>query len=666
MRFLQVKHRFAAPIATAALVFGLAAPPALAQLVSLPGSDFEIDTDADLIVDEGLTFDWANVAENRQTDAPSGGGDDAFGQGSKEDTPVPSVVSGSIPPNKSDLLNFGVFLEETPAGGRFLHMFWRRINNPSGTTNMDFEFNQSEVLSGNGVTPVRTSGDLLAQYDLASGGENPELFLSKWIDGSEGGTAADCEASNKLPCWEARVNLTTAGLATGSINTSTIPAAEADGLGEIDPFTFGEATVDFNAVTSGGGDECVSFGSAYLKSRSSDSFTAALKDFIAPVATGISNCGKIVVTKVDDADPPVGLSGAIFHLLEDNPPTNPDDGQAQPDIEDSFVSAFPATDANGMTELDNIFQGDYWVCEITAPAGHELADPPCQPVTVVADETVELSFEDPRIPATINIIKTDDDDPANPLAGAEFTLFNDVDESGTFSEPPDTTTGKTCTTDANGECTIIDILPPGFYCVVETVTPANHDTADPQCLELSLDEEVTLNFTDPRHRGAILISKTRKHAADGPGDHPHAGVDFTITGGDLAAEGVTETTDVNGQICVDDLLLSAFVGDYTVTENVPAGYVADDPPGDEQTVSVTTKSTCGDGNEATVGFSNTPLTNITVSVDSQVDGGTASTIECELNSVVLDSTATGANGDGSLTLNDLEPGTYICTIVVDP
>ena len=28
----------------------------------------------------------------------------------------------------------------------------------------------------------------------------------------------------------------------------------------------------------------------------------------------------------------------------------------------------------------------------------------------------------------------------------------------------------------------------------------------------------------PRHaeKGAILITKTRKHAADGPGDHPHA------------------------------------------------------------------------------------------------------------------------------------------------
>jgi hypothetical protein len=40
----------------------------------------------------------------------------------------------------------------------------------------DFEFNQSEEISSNGVTPVRLAGDLLIQYDLANGGTNPKLF----------------------------------------------------------------------------------------------------------------------------------------------------------------------------------------------------------------------------------------------------------------------------------------------------------------------------------------------------------------------------------------------------------------------------------------------------------------------------------------------------------
>jgi hypothetical protein len=61
-----------------------------------------------------------------------------------------------------------------------------------------------------------------------------------------------------------------------------------------------------------------------------------------------------------------------------------------------------------------------------------------------------------------------------------------------------------------------------------------------------------------------------------------------------------------------------------------------------------------------VSFHNTPLTDMTVSVNSQVDGGTSSTISgCVSGS-------TGSNGDGSATVTDPEPGTYTCTGVIDP
>jgi hypothetical protein len=116
---------------------------------------------------------------------------------------------------------------------------------------------------------------------------------------------------------------------------------------------------------------------------------------------------------------------------------------------------------------------------------------------------------------------------------------------------------------------------------------------------------------------------------------------------------------------VDGLLLSQFAGDYTVTETVPAGYVADGAT--SKTVTVSQAGGCGSGNEATVSFANTPLTNLTVSVDSQVDGGTASTISCvDAGANTVASGTTGANGDGSASANNLPPGTYTCTVVVDP
>ena len=185
---------------------------------------------------------------------------------------------------------------------------------------------------------------------------------------------------------------------------------------------------------------------------------------------------------------------------------------------------------------------------------------------------------------------------------------------------------------------------------------------------LEAGDDVECTFHDAREAGAIEITKTRKHAADGPGDHPHAGVEFTVTGGELPAEGVTVTTDANGVACVDGLLLSSFAGEYTVTESVPAGYHAD---GDTaKAVSVATESTCGDGNEASVSFGNTPLTDVTVSVNSQIDGGTASIIVCTDPDGNVSDGSTGVNGDGSVTVNDLEPTaptvTLTCEVTVDP
>ena len=104
-----------------------------------------------------------------------------------------------------------------------------------------------------------------------------------------------------------------------------------------------------------------------------------------------------------------------------------------------------------------------------------------------------------------------------------------------------------------------------------------------------------------------------------------------------------------------------------MTETVPAGYVADGAT--TKTVVVDNVATCtgvpyvGES----VSFSNTPLTDLSVSVDSQVDGGTASTIVCTgPGGGTVASGSTGANGDGSASASDLRPGTYTCTVVIDP
>ena len=65
-----------------------------------------------------------------------------------------------------------------------------------------------------------------------------------------------------------------------------------------------------------------------------------------------------------------------------------------------------------------------------------------------------------------------------------------------------------------------------------------------------------------------------------------------------------------------------------MTESLPAGYQADGALTKAVLVDNNAKCTDSPYGGETVSFGNTPLTDLSVSVDSQVDGGTASTINC--------------------------------------
>jgi hypothetical protein len=157
---------------------------------------------------------------------------------------------------------------------------------------MDFELNKllcdgtAALCANNGTarsprytTPKRSVGDKLITYDLSQGGTNPGISIRTWT-----GTV-----------WSAPTVISGAGQeALGSVNTSLIPATETGGLGSQDAYTFGEAAISFDALFGEGA--CGTFGSAYLKSRSSDSFTSEVKDFVAPEPVNVSNCPSGITT----------------------------------------------------------------------------------------------------------------------------------------------------------------------------------------------------------------------------------------------------------------------------------------------------------------------------------------------------------------------------------
>jgi uncharacterized surface anchored protein len=268
------------------------------------------------------------------------------------------------------------------------------------------------------------------------------------------------------------------------------------------------------------------------------------------------------------------------------------------------------------------------------------------------------------------------------IAGSELTCTADTtpasftlnDDAGVDNA----TNTEDCTNVPAGNYTVTEGADPSGFKFTDhsctatgtgtSATPASGDATRTATITMAGGGSVTCVYTNTQQLGAIQVTKTRKHAADGPGDHPHAGVTFTVNQG--ATQIASGVTAANGKVCFDNLAFGA----YTVHENVPLGYHLASP-GNDRSVTVDNNAKCTDnpyGGESVPEFHNTPLTNLTASVDSQVDGGTGSTITCvnAANETVASGTAPAgpppANGDGSATATGLEPGTYTCTVVIDP
>lgn len=563
----------------------LACPPAGATL--LTGSNFEIDANANLkTAGTSPCVDWNDVIPSPasvRNDTLSGSGDDSFTNGSAIND-VPKIDSGSIPPSKSDLKSFGVW-QESSVGPAVLDLFWSRVQDPNGTTDMDFEFNQNFCDSANPtaagsacddntpnggktpihVTPTRMAGDLLITYLLSSGGTNPTIKYRTWT--CTGGSCA----------WSAATDLN-ASTAIGSINTTAIAAADSD-IGAQSAFTFGEASINIGAIL--GSSDCRTFGSAYLKSRASDTDSTAGKDFIAPERVSVTNCGSVLVKKVSTASSSTLVTGATFTITKGKLANGAENAS------DTFTDGTKA----GYYCIDNIKLDSggstHSVEETTAAPGYDL------PTS--------------NNPQSIAVTKT---------AGCATRLAQ---------------TGTT------------------------------------------LNADVDLVFFDPPSVGAIKITKTGKDKACTGSPLPTTcsaastrllnGADFEIKDGQGNVVATTPATGSGtfstGVTCVGNLPL----GSYTVSEKTaPTGY----SKASNQTVTLSATSTCAGTPQGDLTFVDQPLTNFTISVSPQVAGTTASKISCTGLSPDPDDTTPAAFDDTSEIYKNNVPGTYSCTIVIDP
>jgi hypothetical protein len=538
---------------------------------AVAGSNFESD-DGNLLVGTGGNTDWENAPNRTETeDILDPKADNSFGRGTKEDDPQVHIGAGSIPPNKSDLSRFYTSHEIAANGHVYLYLAWERTN-VLGSANMDFELNQApqpfDSSTTGAVTMVRTPGDLLITFDFVNGGGTPVLHLLRWV-GS--GPSDQCHAANATPCWgiagatqpnDTWINLSDAGEADGAVNAGPvddpITVGDQENIRSLEANTFGEAGIDLTAagVFPLVPTECLSFASAFLKSRASASFTSEVKDFIAPAPIEIGNCVKILIHKKDDL-------GA-------------------------------------------------------------------------------------------------------PLAGATFVMYVDKDPKSGDCGGDDTLTSYTCTSAADGSCEIPGVLI-GDYCIHESVVPPYHDPAPDQHVSPTVaDVTVELQLVDPRQPGAIVVTKTGKDkrclgAGNPDASCQGAGVRY-LSGVTFQANGETKVTGADGTVCFGDLVLGQ---SYQVTELATlTGYAIDTT---SKSATPTASATCSNTtNAAPLAFNDTPLSRITVLFESLAGAGvTAATIECTGDSAAA-ALPEGTPPSGGKVLDTLIPGTYTCTVVVDP
>lgn len=391
---------------------------------ALSGSKFEIDNDANLRHDgpttppADATTDWADLADVQNNpnnlpaaqlpekraidllDKQSGGpGDDSFAGGTKEDTVCPGQTTGSIPKNKSDLLTFHAYTEPgTGTHPGFLNLAWSRVSDPSGTTLMDFELNQKRIPCdpGTGSPNVqRTVGDLLIEYAIDQGGARADIKARTWNGSAWSNPATDVDAPSAV-CGNNRC-------AVGTINnTATLSESESDGLGNRAQRTFGEAQLDLRFLLQGNtGNTCTGFGSAMLKSRSSDQITPQLKDFIKPTDIDVNTCGTVTIIKHTD---PRGVN-AEFPFTS-TMRASATDTQADPEtcadfsLNDTGNAGPPVKDSAANTQTCTVLPGQYTVTEGNDATNFQLKTPNGVTCTASAGSS---GSQDANVPKQANI-----------------------------------------------------------------------------------------------------------------------------------------------------------------------------------------------------------------------------------------------------------------------
>lgn len=291
--------------------------------------------------------------------------------------------------------------------------------------------------------------------------------------------------------------------------------------------------------------------------------------------TNEPNRGFALITKVGKENLDITLTGAEFTLYKDVD----NDGIYTESI-DTEVGKFTET-STGIYEYKDIRFGSYLVKETAAPVGH-LIDNNYYPLTISEDgQKVIISNEDAKevfsnepIRGTVILKKVDAEFTNVTLTGAEFTVYNDVNENGLYDADIDTVYDTLFESKDEPGVYTIEGIQYGKYVLLETKAPDGY-VADKNAYAFDVTENEALinitnsqfGFTNNPIKGTLEITKT-----DVATGKPLPNAQFIVrdSDGNTIAEGYT---DENGVARFEGLR----AGKYTYQElNAPDGYEVDE------------------------------------------------------------------------------------------
>jgi hypothetical protein len=274
----------------------LAAGPASARVLlpssgPLPGSSFQgADGDQE---NAAPLVDWQTqqAAGRVHHSADPNDEDSAFNDGSKEDEPGGwdfVTDADGVDPRKDNILDAWSAVDQ-PGADTFLYLGFTR-EGALGTTFLTFELNHDSRLWDNGQAqvPCRRTGDVLVSYEAQ--GNDVDVVIQRWVT-SQTDPETGCAKTGRLDDF---TSFTPNEDAQGAINEASI-ANRLPGFyataGTVPLRHFGEAALNLSQLLADAfDDECLSFRSIWMHSRSSTAESSNMHDYVAPRALDVRSC----------------------------------------------------------------------------------------------------------------------------------------------------------------------------------------------------------------------------------------------------------------------------------------------------------------------------------------------------------------------------------------